>query len=72
MLKKQLKVSSAAHYNMNLKTNQHPVILPTNTALSVPSTMVTSDGFIKGEMDILWANLKELFALDMADIEVTK
>lgn len=53
MLKKQLKVSSAAHYNMNLKTNQHPVILPTNTALSVPSTMVTSDGFIKGEMDIL-------------------
>ena len=35
--------------------------------------MVTSsEGFIAGEMDIIQAKLKKLFALDMADFQATK
>ena len=49
--------------NFNNAKNQPP---------AVPSSMLSSEGLTSGEMAILQAKLKKLFALDMADFQTTK
>ena len=67
-LKKQLNIhmrSAANSNNVNHLTTTRPPTVPSPMAIS-------SEGFIAGEMAILQAKLKKLFALDMADFHATK